>query len=218
MHLFPNEHNPPFQNIPAALQARHFEELVARLASEGVVITGETADGALNVDLSQLELRSGGLASGRENLYAALDSLNIAAVTVTPNDVIALLGRNGIAWGIARGLESAIPSLVSLLTTVYPDELFDRLEQASAYVMTDHTDTSDENGRWLAAQMQQAAESDLKAHGLLDGPVGDSYRDFLGPREEVIPEYPEEFKPSTTKQWVSPFSEDYYARIISRVD
>jgi hypothetical protein len=120
MLAFPNEHKPPFSDIPAALQPRHLNELVARLADEGIQITGETPDDALIINLSELAVRSGSLERGRANLYGALDALNIAAVSLSPDDVIALLGRNPIAWGVARGLESNIPGVANLLRTCDP--------------------------------------------------------------------------------------------------
>jgi len=209
MLAYPNENRPPFSDVPQALASRHLRELFEQMASEGMAVTGETSDGALIINLNELATRAGSLERARQNLYAALDSLNIARIDLSAGDVIALMGRNPIWWGVARGVESGIPGVANLLREITPDELFERLDQAASFVLNDKTDESDENGQWLAAQLKRAAVADLRANRIFDAGDGtDSDRDFLEPKPEVSRELPEEFR-TEVKPYVSPFNESY---------
>lgn len=210
MLAWPNEHQPPFLNVPAALHERHFRELTTRLAAEGIVITGETPDGAFQIDISNLAQHAGSMAQCHANLYSALDGLNIARVDLSPSDVIALKGNHALWWGVARGLEANVPSIVRLLREITPAEIFENLEAAAGFVINDKTPETDEHGQWLASQLRNAAAADLKAAGLLNGDASDSYRDFLDPKpEREVPELPEQYR-AEVKPYQSPFDNQGY--------
>lgn len=202
MKAYPDEFNPPFNNIPSSMADRHLRELFAQLASEGISVTGETEDGALQIDLSQLAVRAGTRERAKANLYAALSGLNIARIDLSPSDVTSIMGLDGLWLGVARGLESSVPSIVRLLRELTPDELFSNLDAAASFVMSDNTDESTEQGRWLASQLRQAAAADMKAAGLLEGDTSESYRRFLEPEPEPeVPELPEEYRDHSVKPY-----------------
>lgn len=206
MLAYPNEKRPPFAHVPTALHERHLDEVFTRLSTEGIHCVGETPDGALRLDLSELTLRSGSVARGQQALYAALDSLNIARVDLSPGDVIAILGKQPYAWAVARGLESGIAGVANLLHSLTPEEIHDRLEEAQTFVSNDRVDEDDPQATFLKAHYSRGAAADLKANGLLDGPIDDSYSRFLEPVVESVPELPKAFQ-AEIASWRSPFNE-----------
>jgi hypothetical protein len=202
---YPNEKRPPLAHIPAALRERSLNETFDRLEGEGINCVGETPDGALRLDLSELTLRSGSVARGQQALYAALDSLNIARVDLSPGDVIAILGKQPYAWAVARAAESGIAGVANLLHSITPEEIFDRLEEAQTFVANDRVSDDDPQAAFLKAHYSRGAAADLQAHGMLDGPIDDSYAHFLEPTVESVPELPKEFQ-GDLKPWRSPFN------------
>jgi hypothetical protein len=148
-------------------------------------------DEAVVLNLRNLAAQSGSLERGQQAIYAILGELAAVRVDVEPADVAYLIGNNPVAFAISRGLESRIPTLVTLLNSIEPEELFSNLESASAFVMNDRLEDAD-----AQQVLNQGARWDLYKHGLLDSPkritaVGWTIRQRPNPHR-----FPAIFKPS----------------------
>jgi hypothetical protein len=182
------------------MRDRRLVEFAESLAGQGVEITGGN-DTVVLLNLRHLATKNGSISRGQAALYSALETLHALRVDVEEMDVAYILGNNMISHAIARGLESGIPALSKLLTSIAPEELFANLELASAFIFEDrHSNPA------VQAQLNDAARRDLFAAGLLDSPT-ESHRDWMQVNEPAPPPLPREFQ-TNPLPWRSPFDTD----------
>src|SRR5262249_39267185 len=125
---------------------------------------------------------------------------NCVRVDCEPSDIQYLLGANPISHAIATGLQADVEALHLLLTHIRPDEVFENLEKASAFIFSDRP--SDEMNEYFKA----AARQDLFQQGLIDNPSED-YRSKLDYVEPEPPQLPDAFR-ANPKPFRSPFDSD----------
>jgi hypothetical protein len=182
------------------MRERRFNELSNQLAESGVQIVGGD-DNVVLLNLRNLAAQNGSIQRGQAALYEVLQALRAVRVDVEPGDLAYLWGNNVESHAIARGLESGVQALVNMLTSIEPDEVFDRLGQAAAFIYTDHID--DDRARGI---LNIAASNDLAAHGFVDS-GWETYRDGLDWKDPEPREIPAEFQQSV-RPYRSPFDTD----------
>lgn len=166
----------PLRDVPAAMQPRRMEELSQRLEQRGIVIVGGDND-RIFLNLRNLAITNGSLDRGQQAIYAALEELACIRVDCETQDIGYLHGQNVESHAIARGLEAGVPTLISLLTSIEPSELFENLNKASAFIYQDRA--SDD----VHERLKAGAAGDLLRSGLIGESAGDinalRYAEFL---------------------------------------
>ncbi len=180
------------------MRERRTAEFIEQLAADGVQITGGD-DNVVLISLRNLALANGSRERGQAALYSALNTLRAVRIDIEPQDVHYIFGQNVISQAIARGLESGIPGLVSLLTSVEPDELYDRLEAASAFIFNDHAPDNQQVRDYL----ERGAEQDLYNSGLTAAPIR-----YVDPPDPYAAKPNTFWEPDEVKPWKSPFDFD----------
>lgn len=200
MIVYPDPYNAPLRDVPEAMRERRFVALHQQLRDQGIeIVTG--SDTVVVLNLRNIAVANGSIERGREVLYAALEGLRAVRVDLEVGDIAYILGNNFISHAVARGLQSAVPQLVHLLTSIVPDELFDNLEKASAFVFNDRFE--DER---VQATLNDGARRDLFQHGLVESPH-EGYRDGLHWQQPEPPPLPREFQQDVAP-WKNPFDND----------
>jgi hypothetical protein len=143
------------QRIPAALHDRFtnaIEELAANLGIRPIASTSNSVE----VDIS---------GASPANFFRFLEDAHIAAVSISPQDVVALLGRNLDSLLLKRAIERGEVKFEKLL----PEEITPSLREAAWNLVGTTTE---------ATQLDtELAQFDLKAAGLMTD------ADFLEPAE-----------------------------------
>jgi hypothetical protein len=173
-----------------------YRELAANLESRGVKIVHVGAT-AIRVNLRGLLQSAGTLQAAQREIMTVLHELGADSVNIEAEDVEYLSGRDVMSHAIARGLEAGVKPLEAILQDIPLTEdgdgqdvvpIFDRLDRAAHFIATDQTPAgADEE------LLRRGAEADLHRAGLLDR-VDSTYRDFLEPAKETLPELPPEFR------------------------
>jgi hypothetical protein len=184
MIAFIDPYRAPLRDVPSALHERKLNELAQSLSGRGINLVGGDEDRVF-LNLRNLAIANGSLERGQQTLYAALEELACVRVDVEIADVGYLEGQTIESHAIARGLEAGVPTLVSLLTSISPEELFTNLTKASAFIYNDRVS---DNG--VHQQLMAGAAGDLLRSGLIGESAGDvnalTYRDFLEPPQDPM--------------------------------
>jgi hypothetical protein len=123
--------------VPRALRSRFLDELESECLSNGVKVIGTNGDCEMAVEL-------------RPNVaapacyFALFDRLGVVACDVEPADVERLIGRTVVSAALKRAMveDSAI---ASMMLTVMPGELMDRLSDACGLVLNAYDPAADTN-------------------------------------------------------------------------
>jgi hypothetical protein len=184
MIAFIDPHRAPLANVPSALQERKLTELAQSLSERGINLVGGDEDRVF-LNLRNLALANGSLERGQQALYAALEELACVRVDVELADITYLLGSNVESLAVTRGLEAGVPTLVRLLTSIEPSELFENLDKATAFIYQDRA--TDEG---VHQQLMAGAAGDLLRSGIIGESVHDinalGYDQWLTPPEDPL--------------------------------
>ena len=208
MIVYPDPNHAPLQNVPTAMRERRLHELAQRLEDSGIILMGGT-DTVVYLNLRELARKNGTIQHAQVALIAALGELRAVRVDVEASDVAYIIGNSIDAHAISRAIESGATPVCRALQSIEPDEIFSGIERALAHIYNDRVDESTDDGRWLGDQLRQGAAADLVSSGLIKGDATESYRQFLEPKPEVLPELPASFQ-AEVKPWKSPFDLDEY--------
>lgn len=182
MRIYIDPARAPLKGVSPNMMERRSNEMIASLAERGIVAVG-FGPTHIEVNLRELAEKNGTARRGQAALVAALDELGCDRVDVEPGDVAYVRGsQDVISHAISRGMESNIAGLTTALTNITPDELFEGLDKAEAFIYNDKAPVPELND-----YLRAGAESDLRANGLISRDTTDPYQ-FLEPTVEPEPE------------------------------
>jgi len=155
MIVFLSEHHwtAALKDVPAVLRQKKVEQMGAQFEQEGFP-AHNFGDGFVAVSTAGQSLQA---------VYAFLQRIGAAAVTIEAGDIPNLLGRTVIALTLKRAIEQDGAAALGL-DLLEPDELFDALQHAQFATLKS---TDPETDPYATPDFDEAvALDDLREHGL----------------------------------------------------